>query len=40
MHLLADLSDFLGSVWFACLLGALGYIAGNLFPLNSLFKKN
>ena len=22
------------------LLGALGYIAGNLFPLNSLFKKN
>lgn len=41
MTILADtFASFLGSIWFALLLGAVGYIAGNLFPLNGLFKKN
>ena len=31
---------FLGSVWFALLLGVIGYIAGNVMPIGSLFKKN
>ena len=40
MTLIADISSFLGSVWFACLLGVIGYVAGNVMPIGSLFKKN
>jgi len=32
------MASFIGSLWFALLLGAVGYLAGNLFPL-SKFKK-
>jgi hypothetical protein len=28
MMILADFGDFLGSLWFAALLGALGFVAG------------
>jgi len=41
--LLADLSSFLGNIWFGLLLGVVGYIGGNVFPLSSisaLFKRN
>ena len=38
--MLADLDSFLGSVWFAMLLGVIGYVAGNVMPIGSLFKKN
>lgn len=34
-----DFGDWLGSIWFALLLGVCGYVLGNLFPLNKLFKK-
>lgn len=34
--ILADLSSFLGSLWFAAMLGVAGYVAGNLFPLSKL----
>ena len=40
--ILADLSSFLGSLWFAALLGVAGYVAGNVLPLSrlaSLFSK-
>ena len=40
MHLIADMSSFLGSIWFALLLGVIGYVAGNVMPIDSLFKKN
>jgi hypothetical protein len=36
MHLLADASSFLGSVWFAGMLCLAGYIAGNLLPVSRL----
>ena len=40
MTLVADISSFLGSVWFACFTFAVGYVVGHLFPIHSLFKKN
>jgi hypothetical protein len=40
MHLLADFSSFLGSIWFALLCGVIGYVVGNVVPINSLFQKN
>lgn len=39
---LADLSSFLGSIWFGVALGFAGYLAGNVFPVSkiaSLFRK-
>lgn len=33
---LADLSSFLGSLWFAAMLGIAGYVAGNVLPLAKL----
>lgn len=36
--MLATIESLLGSVWFALLLGVLGYVAGNLWPLRKLFK--
>jgi hypothetical protein len=32
------MASFIGSVWFALLLGVCGYVAGNLFPLSKLKK--
>jgi hypothetical protein len=40
MTMIADMSSFLGSIWFALLLGVIGYVAGNVMPIGSLFKKN
>jgi len=37
--LLASIESFLGSLWFAALLGVIGYVAGHIFPINKLFKK-
>jgi hypothetical protein len=39
MTLLADVSSFLGSVWFAGLTFLAGYIVGHLFPIHTIFKK-
>lgn len=38
--MLADASSFLGSIWFAVMLGLVGYIAGNVLPIGKLFKKD
>ena len=40
MTLLADLSSFLGSIWFALLCGVIGYIGGNVLPIGKLLKKD
>jgi hypothetical protein len=40
MTTLASLSSWLGSVWFALLLGVIGYVAGNVMPIGRLFKKD
>jgi hypothetical protein len=32
------MESLLGSIWFALLLGVVGYLAGNVFPLRKLFK--
>lgn len=37
--MLANFDSFLGSLWFAALLGVVGYIAGHIFPINKIFKK-
>jgi len=40
--ILADLSSFMGSVWFSVMLGVGGYLIGNIMPLSwvaSKFKK-
>lgn len=40
---LASIESFLGSLWFAGLALAVGYIAGHIFPiskLTGLFNKN
>lgn len=34
--MLADLSSFLGSLWFALMLGVAGYVLGNVLPLSKL----
>jgi TM2 domain-containing membrane protein YozV len=34
-----EFGDWLGSVWFALLLGVVGYVLGNLFPIGKIFKK-
>jgi len=39
MTILASFESFLGSVWFAALVGLAGYIAGNLIPLSRFGKK-
>ena len=36
MPILADLSSFLGSLWFAAMLGVVGYIAGYVLPFAKL----
>ena len=38
--ILADMSSFIGSIWFALMLGLVGYIAGNVLPIGKLFKKD
>lgn len=30
------MESFLGSFWFGIMLGALGYIGGNLFPISTI----
>ena len=35
---IATIESLLGSVWFAGLLGVVGYIAGHIFPIHK-FKK-
>lgn len=40
MHLIADASSFLGSLWFAGLCFVVGYVLGHVFPIHTLFKKN
>ena len=40
--MLASMESFIGSVWFAGLLGLVGYIAGHIFPIGfvaDMFKK-
>lgn len=40
--MLASIESFVGSLWFAGMLGLVGYIAGHVFPITSiakLFKK-
>jgi hypothetical protein len=32
------MESLLGSIWFALLLGVVGYVAGNAFPLRKLFR--
>jgi hypothetical protein len=32
------MESLLGSIWFALLLGVVGYVVGNAFPLRKLFK--
>ena len=32
------MESFIGSIWFAIMLGLIGYIAGNVVPLRKLFK--
>ena len=36
--MLASIESLLGSIWFALLVGMLGYLAGNVYPLRKLFK--
>jgi len=36
--MIATIESLLGSVWFALLLGVLGYIAGNAWPIRKIFK--
>lgn len=31
--MLASIESLLGSIWFALLLGVVGYVAGQLFPV-------
>ena len=38
--ILADMSSFIGSIWFALMLGLVGYIAGNVLPIGKLFRKD
>lgn len=33
MNMLASIESLLGSIWFALLLGVVGYAAGQLFPV-------
>jgi len=33
------MESFLGSLWFALLLGVVGYVAGNVVPISKLFKR-
>ena len=40
MTLIADISSFLGSVWFACFTFVVGYVVGHILPIHTLFKKN
>jgi hypothetical protein len=37
--ILASIESLLGSIWFAGLLGVLGYIAGHIFPVSFFSKK-
>lgn len=40
--MLASAESFIGSVWFAVMLGLVGYLAGHIFPIGfiaNLFKK-
>jgi hypothetical protein len=32
------MAELLGNIWFALLVGMLGYLAGNVYPLRKLFK--
>jgi len=32
------MESLLGNIWFALLLGVVGYVAGNVYPLRKLFK--
>lgn len=34
--LLASLESLLGSIWFALLVGCVGYVAGHVFPISFL----
>ena len=36
--MLATIESLLGSIWFALLLGAGGYVAGHVFPISFLKK--
>jgi hypothetical protein len=38
LTMLASIESLLGSIWFALLLGVVGYIAGSVYPLRKLFK--
>jgi len=33
LNMLASIESLLGSVWFALLLGVVGYVCGQLFPV-------
>ncbi len=37
--MLATASSLLGSIWFACFLGVLGYLAGSTFPITRLMDR-
>ena len=39
MTLIADFSDFLGSLWFAGLCFVVGYVVGHILPIHK-FKKD
>lgn len=34
---MAEIASFLGNVWFALLLGVVGYCLGNVWPLRRIF---
>jgi hypothetical protein len=39
MTMLADISSFLGSVWFAGLTFLLGYVVGHVVPIHTILRK-
>lgn len=38
VSILASFESFLGSIWFAGLLGLVGYVVGHVFPITKLGK--
>jgi hypothetical protein len=36
--MLANIESFIGSLWFAGMLGLFGYIVGHIFPISKIVK--
>lgn len=41
--IIGTIEALVGSIWFGCMMGLIGYFAGNVFPIKSIiniFKKD